>query len=412
MQIVEKIVTSGKDIEAQENRKKWIDDFCKKGGLRHFYQALINHPLDSIKHPLTRSCFRLILKLLYIVKYIGGVSFEVFIPGYNSEKEKLNERIFQLLEAFADFSILPANANKRKESESDSITLSRNKHKQTDENSAVLHGFKLLQGDDGNKYRYFEQLIKYPHFKELLLRGLILSDNPFLQNAFKEELSHICTSYKNIPYLPNHPHVVLLPLLFQIMIKETLNLEDKSQEFYKLLCGIIAEINTDEFMRIPINLQGTLDYIANLLKNHEIREKKSTDTDYVLIGLLNVLRYLAEKFPQQNEFVGQKCGIVKEILFHYLFEFPKAEKIQKIEKALPPKCKSSLSRQSAFSLLASLARDTPINIKEIIAFILPIHMYDCIIKMNIETVHGELKESLIGQLYQTMPKNHLLDMLD
>ena len=156
--------------------------------------------------------------------------------------------------------------------------------------------------------------------------------------------------------------------------------------------------------RIPINLQGTLDNIANLLKNHEIREKKSTDTDYVLIGLLNVLRYLAEKFPQQNEFVGQKCGIVKEILFHYLFEFPKEEKIQKIEKALPPKCKSSLSRQSAFSLLASLARDTPINIKEIIAFILPIHMYDCIIRMYIETVHGELKESLIGQLYQKCRK--------
>ena len=379
LQIVEKILTPGKEIEkaeVQENIKKWVGEFCKKGGLAHIYHSLLKLPLASIGHPLTRSCFRLILKVLNNVKSAGEASFELLIHDYNSQKERLNDRIYMLLEAFTYFSSNSSNTSKGKkdEHELDANTLSRNKQKQTDDTLAVYHCFKLLQGDEANKYSYFEQLMQYTKIKELLLRGLILSDNVYMQNAFREELSRISAFYKNLPYLPNHPHVVLLPLLFQIMIKETLNLEAKCQEFYKLLCGIIADINVNELPKIPINLQGTLEYIANLLKNNEIREKKSTDTDYVLIGLLNVLKVLSYKFPNQNEFVGQKCGIVKEILHHYLFEFPKAGKIEKIEKALPPKCKSSASRQSAFCLLASLARDTPINIKEIISFILPIHV--------------------------------------
>ena len=183
MQIVEKIVTSGKDIEAQENRKKWIDDFCKKGGLRHFYQALINHPLDSIKHPLTRSCFRLILKLLYIVKILEEFLSKSLFLDIILKKKNLMKEYFNYWKHLQIFQFSLKMQTKEKNQNPDSITLSRNKQKQTDENSAVHHGFKLLQGDDANKYRYFEQLIKYPHFKELLLRGLILSDNPFLQEC-------------------------------------------------------------------------------------------------------------------------------------------------------------------------------------------------------------------------------------
>lgn len=383
LQIIERLLCTGKEVdtlEAQEKKNKWKNEFCIKGGLTHIFHALLRLSLDSIEHPLTRTCFRLILKLLQMIK-TANFSFESFIPDFKENKEKLNERIFQLLEAFAKFSVsLEKNnspnkdeGNKRKYSdfEPDAHALLRQKQKQIDETQAVQNGFYLIQGTDAKKYSYFEQMTKFSHIKELLLHGLILSDNPFMQVIFREELCNICTAYKIVPYFPAHPHVFLFPLLIQTMIKETLNLEAKCQDFYRVLQKIIFEINKNELSLIPINLQETLEKMVELLKNHQIRENKSTDTDFVLNGLLGVIEAFSNKFPEQNEFIGQKCGIVGEILHHFLFEFPKA---RGMEVALPPKCKSALSRRSSFSLLAILARDTPSNIKQIISFMLPIHV--------------------------------------
>ena len=383
LQIVERLLTPGKDVETMEvleKRKQWINEFCKKGGMSHIYNALLRLPLDSIEHPLTRTCFRLILKLLQIVKS-ANFSFESFIPNFQETKEKLNERIFLLLESFAKFSVFPEKNNspdkdemsqrKYSEIEPDARSLQRQKQKQIDETLSVQHGLYLIQGTDAKKYSYFEQMTKFSHIKELILYGLILSDNIYMQSVFREELSNICGAYKNIPYFPAHPHVFLLPLLIHAMIKETLNLEAKCQEFYQLLSRIIIDINKNEFSLISINLPETLERIVDLLKSHEIRENKSTDTDYVLFGLLSVLEAFSYKFPEQNEFIGQKCGLVGEILHQFLFEFPKA---RRTEVALPPKCKSALSRRSSFSLLAMLAKGTPSNIKQIISFILPVHM--------------------------------------
>lgn len=195
------------------------------------------------------------------------------------------------------------------------------------------------------------------------------------------------------PHPSTKPHIILIPLMLQTMIKETLELENKSQEFYKVLYDILKEISYEDLNALPLNYIELIETISNYLKNHQSKEIKSIDEDDVIIGLLKTLEVLLQKFSQHREYVGQKLGIVNEVLKNCLFEFPKEGTGKKTTtECLPPKCKSQASRQAAFSLLSILARDTPANLNQIISYVLPIHMYFIKINFLLVMVHGEQKE--------------------
>lgn len=391
MQIVERIVTpqDGESPENTENRSKWESEFCKKGGISHIYHALLNLPLSSIQHPLSRSCFQLILKLLCMIQ-----------PKENSVdpagKAKIIEKIFFLLEAFAHYSIPPEGsivpkchrkskaptakkdeeeAKKNAETEVESQELQRQKKKQLEESKAFEQGLKLAYLNSADPQDYFQKMINFPKFTDLLLKCLIQSDNPFMQAVLGKELTTICKHAKTSKFLPSaHPHMVLVPLMLQPLLKETLKTDGKCNIFFDELSEIVSSMSKAELIEIPINYLEILESLSNFLKNREIKEIKSTDTDDVLVGLLKILEVLLSKFSKHREIIGQKCGIVSELLHKCLFEFPKGGKSEIFGKPLPPKCKSQQSRRCAFAVLGTLACDTPVNLKEIISYILPIHV--------------------------------------
>lgn len=383
LQIIDRIVVpqEGEAADVIANRKSWIEDFSKKGGINHIYFALANLSLNTIQHPLSRACFQLIFKLLTLFQSYGYSSALASQP-------KTFERTLYLLEAFAHYSMQSEDAKSQKnigkkgktsitkkeeddaQKNAEAEVLLRQKKKQADETKAFDHGLKLLQDSCNDPQKCFEQMVKCEKFNDLLLKGLLLSDNTLLQSVFAKVLIEICKLSKSFPNTPNLPHIILIPILTQRMVKITFEKDCKCKEFYSALSEIIKSLSKEELLAVPINYINLLENLANNVKEHEIKETQSTDTDEVLIGLLKLLEALLSKFHNHREFIGQKCGMVNEVLHNCLFEFPKLGKSNAI---FPPKCKSQLSRQAAFSLLAILARDTPKNLNEIISFLYPIH---------------------------------------
>ena len=386
-------------------REHWLEEFCKKQGLGHLFSALLSLPTSSIKSPLPRKCFALLFKVLFTVQ-AAGYDFAVHIRDYEAMKEKLVERVLIVLESFVDHSLM-SEAEKalkmapKKAVKSDPaapvppVQNNKEKEEMAEEAGAFEHGFALIKGNEN----YFELLLKFCDFKRFLLKTLVLSANPKLQQVFSDVLANIYHLYKDKEYSsPMHAHVVLIPYMLQSAVSETLNRETKCQCFYQLLCTMIKESSAAELAKLPINFHELLTVLSDDVKNRSVKESKSTDTDEVTIGLLNLIDALLKRFPAEREFTGDSHGLVYEVLHHCLFEFPKSGNRQRTAlSALPPKCKSQGARQAAFNLLATLACDTPKNLRQILEYLTPIHAYTGFINhFSIGTQHGGQRDFPTG----------------
>ncbi len=395
LRIVEKLMTPEEPQTTEpKGKNKWLEQFAKKGGVAHLFSALLALPIASIHHPLTRKCFALLMKLLAHLE-TQDPDFAKAVPDYEKQRDRTTERVLTILYAFAHYSILtngdrdvnsprkekPQQIYKTKddppkpeETKTESQTLVRRRSKQVEESHAFDSGFQLIQGRDSHTYNYFEQVARFADLRSLLLKGLIQTDNRFLQHRFTTQLFDICKAFRDVPYSATHPHVVLLPLMLQQLIHETLEPETRCGQFYKLLCNLLDSIPRQRLETLPVNYPELFRDTSELVKAHEVRENTSTDTDSALIGMMNLLEVLLKKFPGQKRVIGQEFAIVRELLL-CLFEFPQAGGNTRGAKGLPPKCKSQTARQSAFNLLCTLARDCPENLRQVIDFLLPIHMY-------------------------------------
>ncbi len=394
LQIVEGIMMNCKETKAaQPAKESWIEQFCKKEGLAHLFSALLNLPIVSINNPLTRKCFALLLKVLFIIQ-ASGYPFGKYIRDYETRRERLVERVLLILDSFAKHSILsqaerslrtpkkaktaienPATVTAVPQATGQPELTQKEKKRQAEEANAFSQGFALIRGEKAEAYNYFEQLMKFAGFKPFLLKALVLSDNQKLQQALSEELVGIYKLFMGKEYSPSHAHVVLMPFMLKDMVNETLERETKCQCFYQLVCRMVKETPTEDLQRLPVNFHDQICDLSSRIKERPVKENKSTDTDEVMIGLMNLVEALLKRFPSEKEFVGSTQGLLYEVLHHCLFDFPKSGSRQRSLLSLPPKCKSQGARQAAFSLLSTLASDTPKNLKQVIDYLAPIHVY-------------------------------------
>ena len=393
LQIVDDIISQFKEKQLAENatnQGKWLINFCSKGGHAHLYYALLNLPITSLNHPLTQKCFSLLIKILFYLQTIDS-NLEKSIPNYKELRPNIIQRILMILETISQCSISTVVEKEVKARRSEKITedgkeenaenkeeienqaLAQKKKKQIEEGFIFDLGFKLIQGPHPADFNFFEEITKFEKLRDLLLKGLILSDNSSLQGCFAKQLCNVINLYKNVPLYDKHPYTFILKMMLEDLIKETLVYEKKVHEFYWLLSFIIEEIPQQIFKKFPMNFHNILGEVCENIKKHEVKENYSTDTDYVIIGQLDLLKVLLRKFPKEKEFVGQTCGLISELLNGCLFEFPHESSGKKTLKLLPPKCKSQPARKAAYDLLCTLARDTPPNLTQIIDYLSPIH---------------------------------------
>lgn len=322
LQIVQEIII-------QEKGNGWLEKFCHKGGLAHLFKALLNIPTLSFDHPFIIECFELLFNIFSQIR-VCGLNFSQFIPEYNEAMQlRLIERITRILEGFAQFS-----------------SLVKDDKKQEKLSNSFLKGFDLIESTNPN---YFIQVVQHIKFKDLLNEGLVLSENNHFQNALSKKILTACESSNKIAYSPSHPHAILLLTMINTLIHDAVRCNNPCTTFYKLLKALIKQRSKKELNILPIDYHALFKTLANYMHEHYIA------------GLLDILRCLLKIYYEEKEFVGQTCGVVKELLESYLFSF-----LQKRSQIFS-------DRTAAFKLLCTLAQDSLKNKEEIIKFLFPLH---------------------------------------
>lgn len=275
------------------------------------------------------------------------------INGYEASKAKMIQRILTLLNAFSRHSV-----EKGKETKSSKEVEA--------EGQVFAHGFYLIKSVDK---AYFETLMGWGEFKEFLMNGLVLCSNNRIKKALKDEVVEI---FKTLNEKEPRLYIELLQYMLCTMVNETLEREAVCNFFYDLLAELIK--NLSHAIDGAINFQELAKNLVAFVKAHAIKENKSSDIDYLLSGLLNLLCALVGRFPIYRNFVANDCGMIDEIIEKCLFDFPDINTPAGGLNAIPPKCKSHLSRYAAFNLLFVLCRNSAGSIGKVVGRLMPMHV--------------------------------------
>jgi hypothetical protein len=108
--------------------------------------------------------------------------------------------------------------------------------------------------------------------------------------------------------------------------------------------------------------------IFSFLKEKDNFEKTHNDSNYVLSGVLIILRALLMKIGTENFELKMRKELLEELIGPCLFETPKPEP----KKKMLPKCKSMQSREAAFNLVELLCQNSEI-LDKVLCYFQPAH---------------------------------------
>ncbi|GAM28546.1 hypothetical protein SAMD00019534_117220 [Acytostelium subglobosum LB1] len=133
-----------------------------------------------------------------------------------------------------------------------------------------------------------------------------------------------------------------------------------SNQFFLLLLNLLQDScrngDTPKFAKL-------LQELAAMLKSHPIVESPNMfQSDYVLIGIINMLRTLVG-FSHQFKVKAGNDHLIQEVFHECLFNIATADNHGPL---CPPKAKSKDSRDACFALLLELANNCEENYKELV----------------------------------------------
>lgn len=106
--------------------------------------------------------------------------------------------------------------------------------------------------------------------------------------------------------------------------------------------------------RVEIDHSKAVEKLLGMISNHSMVERRfSSEIDFVLVGLMDVLRCILDLYPSMKGPVAQdnSQALLKFLYGTCLFDIPSADNHG---PDAPPMCKSRVSRQAAFRLLETL----------------------------------------------------------
>ena len=392
LQILEELLANEEIPEKTREINKYFDDFTKKGGLNHIYKAFLNLPIGHLSQQLSRQCYSILMKLIYSIKQKYEGKINEFIPNYSELKPKATQKTLTLLNAFAEFSITQKEQTKlmkspkkfdmaeyytrgrgkkevkknTEDAEAENKAKQEKRKKELEESESFMKGWVLIKGPD-----FMKEVLQYQNLKELLLRGIILSDNDTLKQQFGQEIIKIKNDYPIIN--DSHPYIVLLPILLGEMLNASLTKESKTEWFYACLKKLLSDYSAKELLQLKYPFPELITNLTEIIIFHASKEQLVSDNDFTLAGLLDLLSVLLAKFPQFKATIGQGKKLTNHVLHDCLYEYPNISKIKSTNSSIPPKCKSLASRRAALNLLCVLSRNTPENLSEIISYLAAIH---------------------------------------
>lgn len=238
----------------------------------------------------------------------------------------------------------------------------------TDLQSTVVQScFILLEFVLSTSVESLDEIWGTPAFKDILLLGVLNNPSGILRSTLCNAIIHLAqASHELLPTGVQSPtSKVLSVLLDQLWTIDSSSVS--SLEYFSLVTDLLA-------LQVIIPESGELLYQSDIIlrlveqiRLHPTLEQTSNDDDQVLTGLLNLMAVLLRAHPKESVL---KLNGTDVILNHCLFDEPEPENRELVH---PPKCKSSPSREAAFSVIEELAARSESIFSYVIKQLMPHH---------------------------------------
>jgi hypothetical protein len=168
-----------------------------------------------------------------------------------------------------------------------------------------------------------------------------------------------------IAQISDQAYSKLFSLIRHIIINEQskLNSSSKCYQLFVLFGKLISIVNQKKLDEV-VDVASMIRFFCVSISNLQITEKNSSSPeDEFMNGLMEGTRALISNYPHLKRSFGDI--LVEQIFHRNLFEMPTVETRAKHDGQIPPRCKTSTSRNIAFSLLLELSKDDNENLDNI-----------------------------------------------
>lgn len=225
----------------------------------------------------------------------------------------------------------------------------------------VVTAGQLIQNMVLAKPDLLNVIYSYAGWKVVLTNGLLKNGNPNLRRFLMLQILQICIKLNKIE-VGRPPRTFFLPVLLEVLVDLDSNKTPHCSDFFTLVASLLRASKIEDGSFNPETL-GPL--LVEKLKAHPLVEKRFEDVDYVLGGLLGLIKELVQRVPTLKEALGNKYGLINE-LKQCLFDVPKTTG-RGAKQVPPPKCKSGRSRTAAYALLSELCQGCDSNRNTVMA---------------------------------------------
>jgi len=208
---------------------------------------------------------------------------------------------------------------------------------------------------------------KFDKWEDLIVTGLLNSPVKKLRENLAEGLFQWSVAFDK-QQVAKAPRAHLLPLLLKCLPYIDTRSAHCAQ-YFDLITRLLRDTNAESLVD-PETLSKNM---SEKIRSHPFLERRASDNDSVLIGLLGLTKELVAQFPSLKEKLGSREHNLVTEVFNCLFDVPKTTMKSSTSNA-PPKCKSPAARKSGFALLGELAKGCRPNYLLLLQLLQPNHL--------------------------------------
>lgn len=208
----------------------------------------------------------------------------------------------------------------------------------------------------------------YPQLVELIHVTLLQTENYLIRAQTATELKGLISACSGDPSLAPTLRTLLEALLLKV-VPAAHEQPRRCATAFGAAVKVLECVSVEDLAPVESELWNLAQSLAKQVKTIDAAETGSQKDDSLLVGTLQLLRALMQKYPAKKAEVGGR--LVRFLLHECLFEVPQSKGAGKIaaKAATSPKCKSTAARTAALQLIAVLSRDCLANLQVVLDYI-------------------------------------------
>eukprot|EP01132_Coremiostelium_polycephalum_P001351 gene1351-1706_t len=354
LQIIESFLNPSLQ-ESESDRNEWKNRFVTSGGVNHLMDILMKIDLQNESRGAKRNtCLSMLLRAITSLILIdSSISLSTITKIVNPSA--LLTRLIEL------------TWNQTIKTVFDEETFSQH---ETENATVVSYLLQMIVGIISNSEELLDAFFNHADISKWISMVVLESKDTYIRERASFAISEICRnrvfSQKTMKFF--------LDQFLQLLFNQVEN--DRRSSTCSHFFSLLDKLLQDKCQNSPqppsmLELSNLLKKLIVMVKTQPIVESTAIyQSDWVLIGLLNLIKTIITGNVELKYLAGHQEGLVGEIFHECLFNIATAENHG---PTCPPKCKTKDSRDVAFSVLLELAKDCEENFRELFELLIEHH---------------------------------------